>query len=98
MINSAKNINNNINNLNNNISLNNNLNNSRSINYNMNNNNTNNSVNTTFDMNEIKKEISGFGPYKCNKCSLSHTGLKNIKNICQKCFITEIISQSKKYT
>ena len=95
MINSAKNINNNNNNLKNNISLNNNLNNSKTINYNMNN-ISNNSVNKTFDMNEIKKEISGFGPYKCSKCSLSHTGLKNIKNICQKCFIIEIISQSKK--
>jgi hypothetical protein len=47
-------------------------------------------------MNELKKEISGFGAYKCNKCNISHMGLKNIKNICPKCFILEIIIQSKK--
>ena len=49
-----------------------------------------------FDMNEVKKEISGVGAFKCNKCSISHTGLKTIKNICPKCFILEIIEQSKK--
>ena len=36
-----------------------------------------------------KKEI------KCNKCNLPKTELNTIKNICQKCFIAEIINQSK---
>ena len=88
-------LNNNTNNINNKASeLNNNTNISRNSNYSMNNNNTNSSY-STFDMNEVKKEISGFGPYKCSKCSISHTGLKNLKNICQKCFIIDLITQSK---
>ena len=88
IINNSININqknNNLNNTNNNLS---NINNNKDINK--------SESFSLFDMNEMKKEISGFGPFKCNKCSLSHTGLKTIKNICPKCFIIEIIEQSKK--
>ena len=81
---------NNFNYMNNN--MNNNLNNNNNY---MNNNMINSKNNLSFNINELTKGLIGKGPYKCNKCSLTHQGLNRIINICPNCFILEIIRQSK---
>ena len=106
--NQNNNMNNNINNnLNNNMNYNvsNNMNNNPNNNMNNNNNysnNTNNYMNNNnmnnnnkYNMNSLGPELAGNGPFRCDKCSMSHCGLKRIKNICPNCFMLEIINQSK---
>ena len=101
-------INNMNNNLNNNMNYNakNNMNNNPNNNMNNNNNysnNTNNFMNNNnmnynnnnFNMNSLGQELSGNGQFRCDKCSLSHCGLKRIKNICPHCFMLEILNQSR---
>ena len=86
------NMNNNPNNMNNNNNYSNNTNNF------MNNNNINNNINYNndkFSMNSLGQELAGNGPFRCDKCSMSHSGLKRIKNIYPNCFMLEIINQSK---
>jgi hypothetical protein len=64
----------------------------------MNNNNMNNNMNYNndkFNMNSLGQKLAGNGPFRCDKCSMSHCGLKRIKNICPKCFMLEILNQSK---
>ena len=57
----------------------------------MNNNNMNYN-NDKFNMNSLGQELAGNGPFRCDKCSMSHSGLKRIKNICPNCFMLEIIT------
>jgi hypothetical protein len=69
---------------------------SNNQNNNMNNNNYSNNTNNFMNNNNSNNNMDyNNGSFRCDKCSTSHYGLKQIKNICPNCFMLEIINQSK---